>query len=433
MSETEITRDDRGRQFSRPTGEVHTFRVRRSPARLLEVEDVRFHHDSAVLMPDTNVDTGVAETQAAHYEDGSLMNDVRRHNAAHYRSFAELPYEPPGSDTSTGVGGLGVLATAYRFASEHPDHRLLLAGHADTSGGVEYNFWLSELRALDVLYLLLGERQPWVEVCRQKTKIEDHQRIVKHFGRVFGWDCDPGEVDNVAGPRTTAGIRSFQRNYNERFQRSIAEDGIVGDDTWGAFFDAYMEELAIRLGTTRDGLPAIRQFQFVDHQQRWIACGEKHPIDQPSRGNYRSAQNRRVEILFFPTGRLPDLSCHGPTTPYCMKACRRADCNVYGTNRYVYTPIDPEFGEIGTGVGPYQDQFEIQECETDLQTLYDVPDAEYASEMESTALPTAPADAAADADGATPDPWAFLDPFADQYPDDVPPQQRGHDDGVRLI
>src|SRR5262249_8313258 len=158
----------------------------------------------------------------------------------------------------------------------------------------------------------------------------DQQRILKHYSHEFGWDCDPGLIDDQPGPRTTVAVRNFQATYNRLLKRSIPEDGVVGQATWGAFFDVDMEELAQMFSIPSEQLGSVREVHFMDDKSRFIACGEQNPIDHPERQNFRSKENRRVEFLFFHKSFLPDLNCHRPTAPFCMKSCPKAECGVFG-------------------------------------------------------------------------------------------------------
>ena len=48
-----LTRRDKDKKFECKAGHSHTFRLRRYLVRWLEIEDVLFHYDSAVMMPDS--------------------------------------------------------------------------------------------------------------------------------------------------------------------------------------------------------------------------------------------------------------------------------------------------------------------------------------------------------------------------------------------
>jgi hypothetical protein len=368
-----------------------------SPAVLLEVHDNFFHHNSAVMMPDCDPEDPGPLVMPVINEDREYMDLLNRSRQEHVQRFrAPTPGSVENPDER--VSGLGVLVVAYRFQKLNPNFRLLLAGHADTSGDAGYNFTLSELRARNVLHLLLGERSPWVEISLKHSQVDDQQRILKHYARTFRWPCDPGEIDNQPGPRTEQAVLNFQSTYNRLLRHSIQEDGIAGKETWGAFFDLYMEELAQMMQTRPDGLEAKREVNFLDPQNRFIACGEQNPIDHPERQNFRSKENRRVEFLFFHKSFPPDLTCHRSTAPSCMRSCTKAECGVYGPDRFQFVHLRPKPME-GRLVGDFAEEFQVVPTNEDLSQVAEPPDQRFNGSMAATAVGTA-------------DPWAFLEPFS---------------------
>ena len=64
----------------------------------------------------------------------------------------------------------------------NPEKGVIIVGHSDTSGGVEYNFELSLLRAENVYHLLLGHQSSWADLSESKHRIEDYQQILNSFG-----------------------------------------------------------------------------------------------------------------------------------------------------------------------------------------------------------------------------------------------------------
>jgi outer membrane protein OmpA-like peptidoglycan-associated protein len=303
---TRITPRDQGKEFNRDAGALHRFILRRFEANVLDVEDVHFHLDSAVLLPDFSAG------------------------------------DPDADPTDTNrVTGLAALCSAYLHAEAHSEQKALIVGHTDRSGPEKYNLELSELRAANVLALLEGSRQPWADICQRKHRVEDYQTILKWVHRTWGWGCDPGKVDNVLGPKTRGATEVFQRLYNSGaadlppgFRANIAVDGAVGPQTWGAFFDVYMRVLEQLLETDSAGLAARRQsIQFVD-PRKTVGCGEYHPLTDNVVANRVSKIDRRVEILFFDPGEEPRLDCHpGPGV------CTKDVCELYDRKFYRLRPI----------------------------------------------------------------------------------------------
>jgi peptidoglycan hydrolase-like protein with peptidoglycan-binding domain len=311
-----------GTVFNRATGGKHTFVLKRFRAHVLDVQDLHFHFDSAVLMPDFNA--------------GSQGLD--------------------GVDDD-GVTGLDVVRTVYRHLERHPEQKILIAGHADRRGSAAYNVELSQLRADNVLHVLQGNRDAWVGICVKKSRVEDYQQILKWLATSWGWACDPGKIDNILGPKTRAAVRAFQETYNrgapslpDGFKANITVDGIVGRQTWGAFFDVYMRALQLALEVDAPKLRAIQQgLRFVDPARKTVGCGEHFPRSanpalngQSSTGNgARStagdAADRRVEILFFDPGEEPRLDCHAGSG-----RCVPAACEIYNRRHYFLQPLFTE-------------------------------------------------------------------------------------------
>lgn len=284
------------------TAHLHRFRVISDPlnplrrqAHVLEVHDIHFHHDSAVLLPD---------------------------------------YDPNGSEEQKPFG-FDAFRTCHIHAQNHPEQKILIPGHADTSGAADYNVGLSRMRAESVFHFLLGHRDHWIELSLGKHKVEDSQLILKWIDAMWNWGCDPGLVDNIEGPQTTSSVRAFQQQYNYHFDASITIDGKVGKQTWGAFFDVYTEVLAASLDTDRPGLAKYRgDLRFIDYAQKTVGCGEHWPIEEPLRDNYRSSTNRRVEILFISQGDEPTMECH-PSSSSCIPE----KCELYDPKRFDFLII----------------------------------------------------------------------------------------------
>lgn len=248
--------------------EISDFRMRSDikEAYVIEFEDALFHHESAVMLPS--------------YPKGptSKEGDVNSEKHADQKK----------------ISGIAVIATVYKYVRKNPNKIIIITGHTDTSGKEQYNFWLSRLRAANVYYLIDNNRDMWVNICDLKHKIEDYQQILKHYATIWGWDCNPGEIDNIRGPETEKAVRQFQDRYNQEFGKNISVDGIVGKETWGAFYDCYRKELASMVK-----LPPEEELILKFRDPPGYPCGESYPIEKKEKDNYKSQTNRRVEVLFF--------------------------------------------------------------------------------------------------------------------------------------
>ncbi len=233
MANTDLTRRDHGVTFERVTTEDHEFHLQPFRGYVLEVEDVHFHHDSAVLLPNYDVT----------------------------------------DDSDDADPGLSVLVAALVHQHLFPKQTVLITGHADTSGPDQYNIGISIKRAKAVLHAIMGERAPWVAIAESQHKVEDYQLILTWIADTKGWDCDPEGVDNVDGPATRQAVKNFQTLYNDAFDANIATDGAVGKATWGAIFDVYMDTVQNLIRTNQSGLTKLRaQMNFLG--PKVVGCGE---------------------------------------------------------------------------------------------------------------------------------------------------------------
>ncbi|MDB5051163.1 MAG: hypothetical protein JWO30_4234 [Fibrobacteres bacterium] len=308
MSEVKATFRELQKGIRLPVAGPHVVSIFAGKGHLIEMEDVNFHFDSAVLLPDPRCGNNP---------------DV------------------PAQDRIT---GLSVLRAAYLHAGKNPSEKLLIAGHADTTGKPDYNITLSQQRADNVRFALLGDRAKWAANSNQKHQVEDCQAVLKWIDERFGWGTDPGAIDNVDGTKTQAAIRAFQTRYNKEFKKSLAVNGAVTLATWESFFDLYMQGLRELLDADGDDLEAARgTLAFLDDKHPTVGCGENHPIEAAAQDEFRSETNRRVELLFFdPQDQLPKLDCHA-----VAGKCKPEVCQIYGKGGlfdFAHIPCDPLAG-----------------------------------------------------------------------------------------
>ncbi len=201
---------------------------------------------------------------------------------------------------------IGSLVSALSFAHENPDKEVVLFGHSDSSGDSSYNYDLSQFRAEAVKAILDDDEDLWLDCVDFASKVEDFQRICASLASGFGWNCDPGGVDNQYGPKTEQGLKGFQTEYNTRYNGELAVDGKIGPKIWGAMFrlirDMVVEGFARKTG---EQLPPMLTY---GHKGEGVyPCGESIAIEDAQKDNYRTAENRRVEIMFFDKGECPTL------------------------------------------------------------------------------------------------------------------------------
>lgn len=279
-----------------------------------------------------------------------------------------LPYNPqpnvtrsrlrPGINISTGgstteqflITGLGVIYTVYRFLELFPDYKLIIAGHTDTSGEIEYNFHLSELRAKNVLHMLLGDKIGWVETSLEKHKILDIQYILKHFNSLFNWTCDPGELNNRLSQQLQDAVKSFQENFNSNYNQlgltnctdipiKEIQNNKLNQETWEAIYWLYIYELSTMLNCTPNdsGFEEWRsRINFMKDDCKILACGESFPIAEVDRPNSRCQANRRVEILFALEEDTPEFECLTSRS----EIYTYEDCPFYNFSRFTRNYLD---------------------------------------------------------------------------------------------
>lgn len=289
---------EKGRLFA--IGEPHVVKATLGRGHLVEMEDVQFHFDSAVMLPEPDCS------------------------------------DDPDKPAEERISGLAVLAACYKHAQEHPRELLVIAGHADTSGGAAGNLTLSQRRADNVFFALIGDKESWAKSSLGHNRVEDRQAILKWIDTRFGFGTDPGKIDNEDGPATQTALKAFQKRFNADFGGNLPVNGVAGIETWRAFFDMYIKALGEILETDESGIIGLRgSLTFMEGKKKTLGCGENHPIEAAGKDGFRSKTNRRVELLFFdPRDTLPKLDCH----PAAGK-CDKDKCQIYGKGLFDFKHI----------------------------------------------------------------------------------------------
>jgi hypothetical protein len=270
-----------------PTSQKTILKIDRVEARMLELDDVLYHTNSAVLMP-------------------------------------EIP-EVSSTSPSNKCTGLKALALGFKQLEFDSQQKILIAAHTDTKGEVTDNFTLSKKRGQGIYCLLTsGKREDWAENSKNQHVIEDYQQILKYMFERHGWaGCDPGPINNKWNKETKSATEAFIDKYNDELAKTSPPPAGINPidkkstiyfvqedwqhhwviELWRAVYDIYISDIIKALGVDAD-LFEKRYRSKVNilkggGGEHYLACGESHPIDQSLRNEYRSQKNRRVEIYFF--------------------------------------------------------------------------------------------------------------------------------------
>src|SRR5262249_10860890 len=149
--------------------------------------------------------------------------------------------------------------------------------------------------------------EDWRKVIKQ-AKIEDYQFTLKSLSTLYFWDCDPGAVDGVDGPKTQRAVKGFQKEANSIFNLGLEVDGVMGPETWVGVLKVYRNLLAVG-----GGVDLKHTYPFLPKGNGIYGCGESFPVKEKGNKNLVSEENRRVEIYFAQKGELEPLD--PPSSP----------------------------------------------------------------------------------------------------------------------
>lgn len=131
----------------------------------------------------------------------------------------------PSADAPTHF--IPVVLTAARHARELDAAEIVVVSlggspHADT-----------RIRAIKAVFA--DDLDGWVKVATEGGSLGEVIRYLAHLSVRRGWDVQLGDSEGAA-------IRSFQSEYNLRFDRPILVDGVCGTQTLGAVFNVLRDE-----------------------------------------------------------------------------------------------------------------------------------------------------------------------------------------------
>ena len=159
--------------------------------------------------------------------------------------------------------GLDVTRSLRKFHDRHPGMKVLIVGHADTSGDASHNLALSEERARSIAAFLHDDVEYWLGAYEQSR------------GESLLWGAT--EDAHMAGALGFAGVADY------RAARGLAP-GASGRT---------LREPLVREYLTQDGTSLPAETPLVTH-----GCGEFHP-EVPTGDGVSNERNRRVEAFLF--------------------------------------------------------------------------------------------------------------------------------------
>jgi len=201
------------------------------------------------------------------------------------------------------------FADLQALLKKHPKAPLSVFGHADPVSKDEFNKPLSGRRAEAIYAVLIRDADRWEKLYGHGSGEGWGTRSIQHMLTAVGHD--PGPVDGVSGPKTRAGVESFQMATP-----GLDVDGVAGPMTREKLFLAYMDYLCpFRLEKT----DFLNQGKDSGGKGDYQGCGELNPamvFSQSEDAAFNQAQNkaerdsenainRRVLILLFRPGTPP--------------------------------------------------------------------------------------------------------------------------------
>jgi len=310
------------------TVEVQAKAVLATPSDYVAGETVKFQleatHDQASA-PEPSAVVEVALKTQAHWIGGDDL---------FFRNDGEFPLLK--EDGSL----IQVLTTAINRVTKPPQgdaETVICFGFASSAGDPNPNRKLSLRRAQVVKAILDRDAGAWDSLAKGNFTTVDIQQFLSDLHKACGWECDPGAVDGQSGPKTKAGIESFQRECNARYKLGLKEDGVCGPKTWGAVLRAIHGQVQDALGQDPSKEPSWAKPKWGHGGKGVYANGEDFATggDKP--------EERSVQITFFSPGSEPPLvdKIDAPVT--------ESDNRTQNKQLVVKTKADVQRGEVKKG------------------------------------------------------------------------------------
>lgn len=172
------------------------------------------------------------------------------------------------------------LFTAQIYSADNIKKELVIFGHADTSGQIEYNYTISEFRAIAIKAILQNDQETWRSITQSHASTKDYQVILNTLDTCYQWGCGCGDEDNVDGPKTKTALKIFQQKANEKYSCNLVVDGEIGPETWGAILTTYYEIIKAQHNNTNDIKPVTMGYTIGNGI---YGCGESFQLTKEKR------------------------------------------------------------------------------------------------------------------------------------------------------
>jgi von Willebrand factor type A domain len=213
-------------------------------------------------------------------------------------------------------GSYRVYAEALRLAKDRfKDRTLLLLSHTDAEGSHAFNDELSQLRALNSLNVLMGDRlESWVTTCQDRHKALDVWKILD-WCAMAAWRCKPkgdAPADSVTAltPDLKTAMAAFREEFKYHLHNATTRDlsparieplaAAIGaeppDWFWRAVYELFTARIRTDLHLSKDDFESLRSGLQLLPEEPARGCGERYPLEDKQ----KSEVNRRTEFLFFP-------------------------------------------------------------------------------------------------------------------------------------
>ena len=204
-----------------------------------------------------------------------------------------------------------VLRQVDSYAKAHSDEKLVIIGHTDKTGSMDYNQSLSERRARSTFaYLTFGQDaeaavSEWTELRLRNASgklpsIHDNWSVTQYQYMLQDLEFYRGNIDGIHGTLTNYAVSAF------RCKMGLPQGTVMDDPTWEALIREYLKQDNIKIPDSQF-LPNANEKGCNGGILKWLGCGEESPTRKwgspPKDIAWRPY--RRVELLFIKARAVP--------------------------------------------------------------------------------------------------------------------------------